>query len=216
MSRLLIVRHGQASFGAADYDQLSELGYLQSQRLGEHLAGKNCAIDAIYCGPAKRHKQTLESVREGAALAGVDLPEATTHEGLAEFPAFKLMAMHRNQGAQQASGIGFEEMCEAWMHGHIDSGDLESAIQFAQRVEAALREIRSAQGRGKTVLLVTSGGPKMIAMKAALHLHPGKATDLLWVIANSSLSEFRYRDDSLSLVAFNSQAHLDAEHITYR
>ena len=31
MGVLLLVRHGQASLGAADYDQLSELGHRQAQ-----------------------------------------------------------------------------------------------------------------------------------------------------------------------------------------
>lgn len=36
MGQLLLVRHGQASFGADDYDQLSDLGKRQSIRLGEY------------------------------------------------------------------------------------------------------------------------------------------------------------------------------------
>ena len=40
MGNLYLVRHGQASFGAADYDNLSELGHRQSVRLGEYFAGK--------------------------------------------------------------------------------------------------------------------------------------------------------------------------------
>jgi broad specificity phosphatase PhoE len=42
MGNLYLVRHGQASFGAADYDQLSELGQRQSVRLGEYFAGNRC------------------------------------------------------------------------------------------------------------------------------------------------------------------------------
>ena len=34
MGMLYLVRHGQASFGAADYDQLSELGARQCEALG--------------------------------------------------------------------------------------------------------------------------------------------------------------------------------------
>ena len=38
MSVLLLVRHGQASWGSADYDVLSDLGHEQSRLLGKHLA----------------------------------------------------------------------------------------------------------------------------------------------------------------------------------
>jgi broad specificity phosphatase PhoE len=44
MGTLYLVRHGQASFGADDYDQLSALGRRQSVRLGEYLRGKGHAF----------------------------------------------------------------------------------------------------------------------------------------------------------------------------
>ena len=40
VSRILLVRHGQASFGAADYDQLSPTGHEQSRVLGAALAAR--------------------------------------------------------------------------------------------------------------------------------------------------------------------------------
>ena len=56
----------------------------------------------------------------------------------------------------------------------------------------------------------------MIAMKMALGLTSAKTSDLLWHIANSSVTEFLYREDEISLVAFNGIAHLQPEHITHR
>jgi broad specificity phosphatase PhoE len=209
MSTLLIVRHGQASFGAADYDQLSELGATQSQQLGAYFANHGKAIDAVYCGPAKRHRQTLESMSSAPDL---ELPDAQYLDGLGEFPAFKLAKMHGK--SMQISS--FEELTYEWMHGRLDCGELETAEQFSHRVEESFRNIIKNEGRGKTILVVTSGGPTMVAMKSALSLHPSKASDLLWTIVNSSVSEFRFREDSLSLVGFNRIAHLRAEHITYR
>jgi broad specificity phosphatase PhoE len=50
MGNLYLVRHGQASFGAADYDNLSELGQRQSVRLGEYFAGKGLQFDAVITG----------------------------------------------------------------------------------------------------------------------------------------------------------------------
>ena len=39
MSAIHLIRHGQASFGADDYDLLSALGERQARLLGESLAG---------------------------------------------------------------------------------------------------------------------------------------------------------------------------------
>ena len=58
MGQLLLVRHGQASFGADDYDVLSPTGWEQGRRLGAHLAAagessrhdprqRRCALSSV-------------------------------------------------------------------------------------------------------------------------------------------------------------------------
>jgi broad specificity phosphatase PhoE len=224
VSRLFVIRHGQASFGAEDYDQLSDLGAEQSRLLGAHLARHGHRLDAIYTGPRRRHHGTTTALREGAGAAGMELPEATMLEGLDEFPAFELFAQHAKQPAGDILREGgskkllrtIEEVCEKWMLGELDSGELESAADFEARVLDAFSRIRSEQGRGKTVAVVTSGGPVTISVKAALGLDPRKASELLWVIVNSAVTELLYRDDTMSLVGFNRVAHLTRQHITHR
>ena len=55
MGQLYLVRHGQASLGAADYDQLSSLGERQSQRLGEHWRSQGLHFDAVITGALADH-----------------------------------------------------------------------------------------------------------------------------------------------------------------
>ena len=62
---LLLVRHGQASYGAADYDQLSERGWEQSRRLGHWLARGGHRFTTVVVGGMRRHRQTAEAVAEG-------------------------------------------------------------------------------------------------------------------------------------------------------
>ncbi len=68
MGNLSLVRHGQASFGAADYDNLSELGRRQSVRLGEYFAGKGLQFESVITGTLKRHAQTWAGIAQGAGL----------------------------------------------------------------------------------------------------------------------------------------------------
>ena len=70
MGTLYLVRHGQASFGADDYDQLSPLGRQQAVRLGEYLRPKlqDKPLEAVLMGSLKRHRQTWEGIAEGAGL----------------------------------------------------------------------------------------------------------------------------------------------------
>ena len=65
MGTLYLVRHGQASFGAADYDQLSELGFRQCRRLGETLRARGLNFEASISGTLKRHVQSLDAISEG-------------------------------------------------------------------------------------------------------------------------------------------------------
>lgn len=71
MGTLYLVRHGQASFGAADYDNLSDRGRQQSRRLGEYWRerwGDELRFDAVLTGTLRRQVQTWQGIAEGAGL----------------------------------------------------------------------------------------------------------------------------------------------------
>ena len=65
MGTLYLVRHGQASFGADDYDCLSALGERQSRRLGEYFKLRGLQFEAAITGTLKRQQQTLAGISEG-------------------------------------------------------------------------------------------------------------------------------------------------------
>ena len=81
MGQLYLVRHAQASFGAADYDQLSALGERQSLRLGQYFAERGLRFDAILIGTLRRHAQTLDSILQGMGTQS----EPLTWPGLNEY-----------------------------------------------------------------------------------------------------------------------------------
>ncbi len=223
MSSLVVIRHGQASYGAANYDELSSLGQGQSEQLGEYLAGQGNEIDAIYVGPKKRHEQTCTALRQGAARAGLTLPEPILANGLDEFPAFELFRMHYPVDGDSSDAVvtgdaedKFPALCLSWLKGELDSGDLESAKEFESRVHQCLLDIAQQQGEGKRVLVITSGGPVMVAMKQSLALDAYNACQLLWVTANTSVSEFRCTQEKLLLHYFNALSHLSDKDRSYR
>ncbi|NBT74061.1 MAG: histidine phosphatase family protein, partial [Betaproteobacteria bacterium] len=69
MGTLYLVRHGQASFGAQNYDQLSERGRQQSVQLGNYWRQRGLTFDAILTGTLQRHLQTWQGIAEGADLS---------------------------------------------------------------------------------------------------------------------------------------------------
>ncbi|HJV74342.1 MAG TPA: phosphoglycerate mutase family protein, partial [Noviherbaspirillum sp.] len=58
MGQIYLVRHGQASFGSANYDQLSELGLEQARLLGEWFANSRQQFHRVVTGDMRRHRQT--------------------------------------------------------------------------------------------------------------------------------------------------------------
>jgi broad specificity phosphatase PhoE len=233
LSTLYLIRHGQASFGAADYDVLSELGAQQSRRLGEHWARAGHEVDAIYVGPRVRQRDTATHLGDAARDAGAELPAPIELAELDEYPAFELLKHWMPILQQKDPRLGeilaapagsrrleraFEHIIGMWSRGELDTGHLESFEQFSTRVERGLQTIMEREGRGKRVAVITSGGPISIAMRKALGLADEMMLRVAWVIANASVSEFRYRDaTALSLVSFNNTPHLDEPAlVTYR
>jgi broad specificity phosphatase PhoE len=224
MSRLFLIRHGQASFGAADYDVLSATGEEQSRRLGQHLAAAVPHLDAVLTGPARRHRDTCRHARDAARACGGDVPEPKVVRGLDEFPGVELFKRALpNLDATDAelaeivgSGLPSDprelervaarstaRLTELWSRGDLDHHGLETFDAFDERVRAALDHIMDTCGAGAKVAAFTSAGPIAIAIRRALDLSVASTLAIMGACANASISELRYRDRDLGLISFN-------------
>nr|WP_250636970.1 phosphoglycerate mutase family protein [Alteromonas stellipolaris] len=81
MTDIYLVRHGQASFGAANYDKLSDLGAQQSKWLGHYFKQRDITFDSVFMGDMVRHRETAEGIAKGAG----SLPQANINSELNEF-----------------------------------------------------------------------------------------------------------------------------------
>ena len=70
MSELYLVRHAQASFGAANYDQLSDLGHKQSRWLGDYMGMRGLKFDTLVVGDMVRHHETMNGICAGMDIDG--------------------------------------------------------------------------------------------------------------------------------------------------
>jgi broad specificity phosphatase PhoE len=222
MGTLYMVRHGQASFGAEDYDQLSELGRRQSVRLGEWFAHKGIRFDGLVAGTLRRHKQTLEGILEGMRHAG----EHLSWEGLNEYDAEAVIAtvhpdklekptspeMYRHHFRLLRDGLA------RWMAGEAQPQGMPSYPQFVAGVAGALDHVR-ANHYGQNVLMVSSGGPISTAVGHVLGTSPETTIELNLRIRNTSVTEFAFTPKRSMLVMYNAIPHLEdpqyADWITY-
>lgn len=223
MSRILLVRHGQASFGADDYDNLSPTGHEQSRVLGAALAARGLTADVVVAGEMKRHAQTAAGVLEGSGWrAGVDLDA-----GWNEFDHLQVLAVHdqpttvEGESEKVAFQRWFEEATLRWTSGDHDEHYDESFAAFTSRVDAALSRLVEALPARGTAVVLTSGGP--IAWAAAALLADGSSarTDL-WlrlnpVSINTGVSTVVCGARGTTLVSFNAHDHLTSpDLLTYR
>jgi hypothetical protein len=68
MPIVLLVRHGQASFGDDDYDRLSELGRRQAERTGRWLVDRGLRRPVAMHGSLRRQRDTASLALDAAGL----------------------------------------------------------------------------------------------------------------------------------------------------
>lgn len=213
MGRILLVRHGQASWGADDYDVLSPLGHQQASALGEIWGHRGLAPDRVVIGGLRRHRETCEA-------AGLTADEVDP--GWDEFDHVMMLArVPAPEGADSDPRIfqqWFETACERWLAGAHDDYD-ESFAAFTARVGAALERLAGLRG---TTAVFTSGGAIAWAVAALLADDPlvrqGLWNRLNRVCANTGVTHLVSGRSGVTMVSFNEHTHLEgsADLISYR
>lgn len=197
MPEIFLVRHGQASFGAQDYDELSPLGRTQSRALGRWLRAQGIRFDAAWCGERVRQRDTalLALAEMGQALEpGVDaafneldadrlLRHAVPRILLQEPALWPVVSDLPNQ--RDAARQLFERVVDEWVRGAWDGAGIGNWEAFRTRVEAAVAGLLQRYRPGQRVVVFTSGGP-ITAMLQSLGHHAGGRLD--WGIANTSIT----------------------------
>ena len=211
MGTLYLVRHGQASFGAEDYDQLSDLGHRQAVRLGEYSRHKGLVFDAVLMGTLRRHAQTWAGIAEGAGLAHAPLlwPGLNEYDSEAVIKAIHphplekpdTPELYRNHFRLLRDGL------TQWMNGVVSPHGMPDYDDFRHGVVSALDHIRT-QHSGN-VLIVSSGGPISTAVGHVLGTTPETTIELNLRIRNSAVTEFAFTPKRHMLLTFNTLPHLD-------
>jgi broad specificity phosphatase PhoE len=213
MAELYLVRHGQASLGADDYDRLSDVGEQQGIWLGEYFAQRDIGFDRVMTGTLRRHAQTVDAIRRGLGLPHID---CEIHPGFDEYDfhaLFRALGDEHSALAERATRgprdffKALREVLQLWTEGALDGRAPETWLAFQQRVADARDAIQ--RGSGQRVLVVSSGGVIAALTQQVLQAPAATAITLNMQIRNSSVSHYFFNRDTLHLSSFNGIGHLD-------
>lgn len=199
----MVIRHGQASFGADNYDKLSALGHRQSAAVGQALRDIGWVPDRTLTGTLTRQVETLASM-------GFDVGE--THDGFNEYDFNDLLnARYKGDVPDMVKAdrkTHFRTLRETvfeWQADQIE-GPAESWATFATRVEDA-RQAACASG-AERVLAVSSGGVIGQLVAASLNAPDKMMMTLNLQIKNTSITKFVFTDKAFFLHEFNASPHM--------
>jgi broad specificity phosphatase PhoE len=239
MSRVVLVRHAQASFLEPIYDKLCATGEVQARLLGEYWARRGVLFGRAWSGPRVRQVQTAHMVEEAYRSLGREFPELAVMDEFDEYSAEAVLKQglqqmleksqevrHLHRAFEQARDAAerkssFQQMFEAvigmWVSGELVVDGVERWGDFCARVDRGITAIVNTTTPAGDSVVFTSGGPIGVAMRRALTLSHADTLRLTWMSRNASITEFLSSGSRFTLSTFNAHPHLEDESLlTYR
>lgn len=245
MGQIYLVRHGQASFGSANYDQLSELGLEQARLLGKWFAESRQQFHRVVTGDLKRHRQTADACIGSLSQSGLAAADWHIDAGFNEYDHHEVLVRHhpafedpqevkRFLAASPNAKAAFQEIFEVamarWMSGRHDADYRESWPAFQARCVGALQRLLDGADKSQSIIVFTSGGTIATLCQHVLGLSDRQVTDLNWTLVNCAVTKLLYRSGGdpsggdpsgrVTLSYLNNYAHLEwfgqPHTITYR
>jgi broad specificity phosphatase PhoE len=218
MGAIYLVRHGQASYGTADYDRLSELGREQSRIVGETLRRRGVSPAVVVRGDMVRHAQTAtEALRSYGDLPAAE--KIVVDARWNEYDYSDVAAAHpagpagRDTRMTTMSSEKFQDTMDGALLAWLAAGDSGAAgvtwPTFSGRAADALADVAAGLASGQSAVVFTSGGP-IAAICARMLGVPGPGfVDLNRVMVNGAITVLITGRRGLRLTAVNEHGHLE-------
>jgi len=220
MADLLIIRHGQASFGADNYDQLSTLGQRQADLTGEFLSQSGVHFTAAFSGDLSRQRETGERILaqlEDAPSLVIDprLNEVQTDEQMAvmtpllceQDPRFATLIADMNKDSKSFQKI-IETVFNYWVSPNCQVAGIQSWQDYSAGVVSAFEAARASAESGSTSAIFTSGGTIATLVGHVLGLSADRVYEFYEPVFNCSITRLIFNSRKCSLSTFNDVSHL--------
>lgn len=224
MTTIYLIRHGQASFGAESYDQLSPNGELQAKLLGQYFDQILKEAPYVVAGSMQRHQQTAnlalaECFPETEIQTDSAWNEFNHQQVFARYePRFNEPHLLKQDVAKEDNPRAylakiFERAIERWTGGDYHHEYDESWPHFKNRVETALQNLCNelAKIKPRYAVVFTSGGVISVAAGKLLELNANRTFALNWAIANTSMTTLRLVGNEPQLLSLNEHHFIKAE-----
>jgi broad specificity phosphatase PhoE len=216
MPLICLVRHGQASFGAADYDVLSERGEEQSRCVGEELRRRELRDPLVVSGTLRRQRDTATLLAEAAGYAPPGAPDAR----LDEYDHVDLLRRHPGPASEGEQGSRqVQQRLDAALRAWVTAGDADGWPAFSAGALAAVRDLATGLEKGRDAVVVSSGGVIAAVVAALLGASAAAVVALNRAAVNVGVTSLLAGSTGLSLLAFNDHAHVTGvrrDLLTYR
>ncbi|HEY2057594.1 MAG TPA: histidine phosphatase family protein [Amycolatopsis sp.] len=210
MGAIYLVRHGQASFGAEDYDALSERGFEQSTVVGAELKRRGVSFSQARSGSLARQRDTAATALKalGAGVSVVEDPRWNEYDHVD-------IARHHAGGAAQEDSRAYQSVLDAALRAWVDAGAdgpcAETWPAFLARCTDALADVVTSLGKGEHAVVFTSGGVIGAVCGALLGTPETGLLKLNRVTVNGGITKVTSGRGGVNLLTFNEHSHFDGD-----
>ena len=210
MPVVYLVRHGQASYGAEDYDVLSPIGHEQSAVVGRELQRRGITSPQVVCGDLVRQRNTALGIIDSARFESTMTIDPRWNEF--DHPDMPLPTT----GAGDSSD--FQRRLDTALESWVREDNLDGWRGFQDRSFDALMDFAGTLTAGATGLAVTSGGVVSTIVSRIWGLDAQGTVRINRVVANTSLTSIVFGRQGMNLLSVNDHSHLQTNRnlLTYR
>lgn len=231
MTAIYLIRHGQASFGKAEYDCLSELGEQQATHLGSVFKGRLDRFDKVVRGSMQRHQQTAEGClsalgqKDSEALVDARWNEYDHQDILAQFDPELATAkavkdyLSRQDNPHKALEKVVMQAFSRWISSQHNSDYIEPWPEYQARIQAALAGLINDLEGQKNVAVFSSGGPIALLSQALLGVPADNLMTLNWALVNCGITKLINTRKGVILSSLNEHSTFEGENkhlLTYK
>lgn len=214
MAEIWLVRHGQASLGTDNYDNLSDLGHQQARWLGQHLRTRAADRQVhLVSGQMTRQIQTADAIADALPLASRSQMSAFNEF---DFESVVMSWLEQNPGYPLTTRPSAAELRRllyssmgAWAEDQLPLAEpKERWSDFHQRVADGWQSLQTADNT--VLMVVSSAGAIASVLRHVMRLDNAATLELNLQLFNASLTRLVRTESGTALSAFNDVSYLES------